>query len=499
MTLFERHRIEEIPPLAWLFSLAGETGPELHHGRGVEVYEDGFLEGCFPGDWANTDVRQAADIFGSALKIDGETFSFITPSHTIEALYVYDSPRGYAVSNSLSYLLEFQRLPLPWDYGYGRRFATLVLGLDRYEKSVIRLGARGRILRVVCDNIVIRGRSLSFVRKPIGGGFSTYSEYVQCLQDVLAASFRSAADSRRGAQYTPIGTCSSGYDSNAATALARDLGCADAVTLRTARGGEPDSGKDVAEALGLSVREFELAETVESPSIADLAQFGVTGTGADDYSYKNMVAALGRRVVVTGFYGDLVWDPTFEPNTVFSGSDVSGRSLQEARLREDFIHIPVPMIRARRHPEIAAVSRLDEMRPFLLGSGYDRPISRRILEERGVPRSSFGRTKRAANMLVFLDPGRLPRELRRELERQVPGGPRGRLGFRIRTLTWKARRRAFLLFSTARWYLARWGVPKQAPLSVVRNYHLILYGHPLAVAQFLASVSWVRRRYRARG
>ena len=53
------------------------------------------------------------------------------------------------------------------------------------------------------------------------------------------------------------------------------------------------------------------------------------------------------------------------------------------------------------------------MKPWVLGTDYDRPIPRRILEERGVPRAAFGQVKRAS--VAMLDRG-MPRHLLAALE-----------------------------------------------------------------------------------
>ena len=43
------------------------------------------------------------------------------------------------------------------------------------------------------------------------------------------------------------------------------------------------------------------------------------------------------------------------------------------------------------------------MRPWALGNDYDRPIPRRMLEEIGVSRASFGRTKKAITQPLWFN------------------------------------------------------------------------------------------------
>ena len=76
----------------------------------------------------------------------------------------------------------------------------------------------------------------------------------------------------------------------------------------------------------------------------------------------------------------------------------SGASLYESRLRIGFIHAPVPYVAATSLSSIVRIANSDEMLPWQINKEYDRPIPRRILEQRNVPRGSFGVTNRAAGV-----------------------------------------------------------------------------------------------------
>ena len=61
------------------------------------------------------------------------------------------------------------------------------------------------------------------------------------------------------------------------------------------------------------------------------------------------------------------------------------------------------------HPEVERISHLPEMRPYSVGGDYDRPIARRIIEEAGVPRGAFARSKKGMALIfswgpMFLSP-----------------------------------------------------------------------------------------------
>jgi hypothetical protein len=126
--------------------------------------------------------------------------------------------------------------------------------------------------------------------------------------------------------------------------------------------------------------------------------FACAGLGGEDALYASFAGKLRGGLVVTGFHGDKVWDLHAQPNDLLKRGDLSGASLGEFRLQSDFVHVPIPFIGGRRHPEIAAIARSAEMRPFSVGGAYDRPIARRIAEEAGVLRETFGVNKRAVSL-----------------------------------------------------------------------------------------------------
>jgi hypothetical protein len=169
----------------------------------------------------------------------------------------------------------------------------------------------------------------------------------------------------------------------------------------------------------------------------------------------------------------------------------------------DFIHVPVPMIGARRHTEVSLISRSAEMAPYRIGTDYDRPIPRRVLEDRGVPRSSFGQRKKAASLPLFLDPTLIPNPAVATKEWLSPSSA----GIVGHSLAWTSRKRLDVaarawqlryrfpdLGLRLLWRLLR--LPGSPPKLLVSEWRTFEHSHPGAVPNFLNALSITRGRYR---
>jgi hypothetical protein len=138
-------------------------------------------------------------------------------------------------------------------------------------------------------------------------------------------------------------------------------------------------------------------EPAEAPAAADELLL----RAASPLGHQVPLITMARRIeeeaeaaaVFTGFHGDIIWDVNVPDAFVSEGiirHDVSGLDLSELRLERGFFNVAVPFLFAASIESIAAISRSAAMEPWRLGTDYDRPISRRIVEEAGVPRRLFG-------------------------------------------------------------------------------------------------------------
>ena len=330
----------------------------------------------------------------------------------LEGAYLVRSPEEVFISNSLACVLRAANVQLDPKAAYPPLFnrsvqrvrhttiPTLTHPVEAYFLDNLRLGADGQ---------------LDAVPKAREQPFTTFAEYRQRLSDALASVIANAPSAE------PTVTISSGYDGAAVAVLASELGCRKAVTVRQ---GKPvkdsdsldDSGEPVARQLGL---ELTTADRLAYQSGDDLveADFLATGFAGEEVAMSGLASALVGKMLVSGFIGDTMWWLNRPPRPPLWRGDQSGSSLGEWRLGVGFVHVPLPWFGAEQQPSVQAISRSPEMRPWVLGRRYDKPIPRRILEEAGVQRGTFGEVKRAASASIHSEgPPALAPATRRSVE-----------------------------------------------------------------------------------
>lgn len=222
--------------------------------------------------------------------------------------------------------------------------------------------------------------------------FADFTTYRDHLVGVARRMGENAGARKRDHPVSLLSTVSRGYDSPAASVLARGAGCSDAVTIRQVRSVLPrrDSSEEIAQELGFTCsvvdregrgRPYELAFWVADGRAEDqnLAAFDFPGE----------VTAL-----FSGAYCGVIWDDDEHKHpAVAEYRDRNTLSFCEYRLQSGVIHCPLPYLDYQRPEEILGIMRSPEMEPWSVGGDYDRPIPRRLVEEAGVPREMFGQRK----------------------------------------------------------------------------------------------------------
>ena len=462
---------DDVPRMAWL-ARCGPRGNIVHHGIDVEVRDDGFFEGAWSGRFEDWDFASAGTVAGSGAIATMDGILFVTPSHTLEGLYYHCADDVVTVSNSIVFLLRNLGLAANRDPHFGGRLASTVKGIDHYSRHVTDAD-KGPVSRAVFHNVHLRDGKISETPKTDGFSFSNFAEYRAALSRELQLLFDNAAAPARKRSYRPMSTCSSGYDSTACLVLAGELGCRDAVTLALGEGVSDDSGKPIAEQLGIGVKCFERS----GPDDDRMSEFVATGMGGEDLAYAAFENEVAGSVLLTGFHGDRIWSKG-APSDSLERGDVSGSSLGEFRLRCGFVHAPVPFIGALHHRSVAKISESKDMAPWSIGGWYDRPIPRRIAEEAGIDRTAFGQSKKAASLL------------------SLAARPNAKLGYRVRERLFSARLAAARLLhkAAAPRFRFRW---LMLPLrdAIAGDPRTFEHDSPDAYIRFRAAIDDLRARY----
>ncbi len=253
------------------------------------------------------------------------------------------------------------------------------------------------------------------------------------METSLSAIGKNLRDSQRKYPYVPLGTLSTGYDSPAVSALARAMDNTQVLTFQLGREGQSDNGETIATRLGL--RSIVLDRTAWRQEPFSEIPFLAANAYGEDAHFVVARSYLQGCVLLTGHHGGGMWSNEIEdlsPNLVRKGSP-TGLALTEWRLWVGFIHCPVPFFGARNIEHIRRISTSEEMKPWSVGGEYDRPISRRIVEEAGVERTLFGQEKNATAVVLWNpNEGFLPDESMQDYTRWlqyhgVPGWARGRM------------------------------------------------------------------------
>jgi UDP-N-acetylmuramoyl-tripeptide--D-alanyl-D-alanine ligase len=394
-----------MPPLGWVLATGEHGGSSLTIGEDVEELPDGVVEGVWDGPFEERRPEAAEHLFGSGVIVgDDGRLTILTPKHTLEAVFLVEHKptRRTFASNSLALALaaadlrvrKFLSAPSRRIADGFHRFKTRLLDTD--EVTIHKLTYFNYELRA--DGSAVRLPHVEARR------FGSYEEYRAAMGDATAALMRNADHPERRRRYEPLATVSGGYDAPACAVLAAEAGCERAATVRVGRQGWNDTGRHIAEALGMTVIERERPDFPETDQRTRLteprhrelaAEFVASGAGGDDAVFLAFEDILPGTVLVTG-HGGGYWNKDLQPTTDARRRDVSGASLGDYRIRLGFISCPLPFLFVRSQPDVRLIGRSAEMKPWSVGGGYDRPVPRRMIEEAGIPREAFGQQKMAA-------------------------------------------------------------------------------------------------------
>jgi len=392
------------PKLAWVAEIPpGGERLVVHHGPCVETGEGWCVEAVWAGDFSGGDFDRTDLVFGTGVRLRDQGAVFVASGTTTDRLWYCRSGDAWRVSNSLPALLAAADLHLLADHDYLAEIRTITGGLSNYTRRIPTTSADVHVLYF--NNLLYDGREFRELQKPDAAPhFQSFDDYYGFLKRTAQALAVNMSDAARTHRISALASVSSGYDAAAAAVIARHAGCTRAVTIRRAtsfwRGS--DSGAEIARRLGLACRAYDRT--------------------AGDYPHEEAVWAVSGRASIlnwtlfdypeplclffSGCRGDMVWNRTDQSvSDPFVVPSVSDMGLCEFRLIRGVFHCVVPFWGLRHVNEIRAITRREEMQPWTLGTDYDRPIARRIIEQAGVPRGTFAlRKKNTSTESYFLWP-----------------------------------------------------------------------------------------------
>ena len=327
----------------------------------------------------------------------------------------------FVISPSLCFLLSFTNLKLDINYiPYHSDLKMMLGGINRHVDSI---PCKGKERISVCHfrNIHVDDNlNINIKYKNIASpAFNNYKEYYTFLINILKIFNENATDQCRKIKYAPLVTISSGYDSPACSVIARSIGCKEAVTFSEARGEEniqgSDSGKPIADILGLLTEEFD-RNSYHNKAGHPEAEFVASGDMGRDFELCAFEDKWQQRMVIVGNHGWFVWSRGLTKKHLeipLYRLEYEGDSWIDFKFRVGFIACNLPCFGLLSRKALYKINHSYEMRPYWLGTNYDRPIARRIVEEAGVPRHLFGQKKKAASVLLNRN-GNLKKYMKKE-------------------------------------------------------------------------------------
>jgi hypothetical protein len=389
------------PPLGWCARLdSTEQRVLIVHGRGLEIANNWFCEGVWDGPFEGGAFKNSDCFFGSGGIAQGDQLTFVSSCAPMDRLYHIDIGTCQLISNSLPCILAQAQAVIDAAYGtFDQESFAITEGIDSYSQTLQT--SKGAVTLTICRNLTYSSGTILQVDKDLPKRlFSCFAAYESFLRATLKNIAKNMQSPARRHQLSFVSGISTGYDSPAICALARDAGLKDVFTFTKARGNVDDDGSTIAGHLGLRVHPIDRFrwKKLRGPEIPFIAAVGF----ASGVELSAVESLLHQRVYMSGSFGDEMWGLDTEPEKIrrYRRKEHTGLDLTEFRLWKHFIHMPVPYIGYMGMEDILRISKSAEMKFWDVSTTpyehYSRPIPRRILEGAGVPRHAFAFEKRAA-------------------------------------------------------------------------------------------------------
>lgn len=334
----------------------------------------------------------------------GGGVKFTTPTHPQESIFAVKVCDRLFVSNSMPFVLTMANERLDTNYyNYEYDLCSSILGYEKFvRRSPLCSGNQLQIFR--CARVAVDKNlcTTEEEQRPIFP-MADFNQYKASVLGVLRRIVENGQSPTRKHQYGLITTISRGYDASATSALVKEVGCNTTLSLIAPVRYLSDDGRDIACIMGYENiltgdgDEFKKCEHFEE------AMYLCSGTsGMTFYCFEKNTAG---NIVFEGERGDSMWErlnPNVNDRLDFSWGNGLAQSAVggEQYLHNNTIKIDVPLIGCQQWTDVQKISRSEEMKPWVVREYYDRPIARRLVEEKGVERTEFGRAKMGAGIAL---------------------------------------------------------------------------------------------------
>ncbi|MFO0598123.1 MAG: hypothetical protein U0228_22665 [Myxococcaceae bacterium] len=431
-------RVDSFPRMAWYAEIdrrANEVRIEV--GPFVEIdpspQPQWVAAGMWDGDFLKGDFHRSQHVYGSGLRVDGDDVVVVPAHSTVDrCVYARDGHVWHA-SNSLVVLLGRMGARLDPERDHRLWGESMCFGVFNYLRqfSVVhpRLSVMSQLIFEALHIGADGQASYKFHDQP--HEFSSFADYVEKFRGALTRLWKNATDSRRKKPMRAVGSASRGYDSGTVLAITQPIVGTPMISWTAPKSNtrvpamvqklmksnlSDDDGSEIAAKLGAQPRYLNL-DYSKIPAELE-AWCWATAQISPELAFHDLLTEASMHDVPTIFFaghaGDGVWElglsEIMQQGQIIRGAQ-SGYALIEARARYGVVECSAPYLFSRSVGSMHRVSGSDEMKPWQLKNGYDRPIPRRILEERGVPREAFGWGKKAVAQDLESPQGEELREL----------------------------------------------------------------------------------------
>ncbi len=415
-------RDETLPKMAWYAAIDRRADTcDVEVGSFVEVdpapQPRWVVAGLWSGDFVAGNFHTAEHMYGSGLRLDEDEVVVATAHTSIERCVYARDGHVWHVSNSLVVLLGRMGARLDPEADQRRWSESSCLGVNNYIRQFAVVHPRLEVMyQLIFEALHLDAKGEAAFRfHDTPHTFTGFSDYISQLSSALRGLWKNATDPRRAKPMRAVSTASRGYDSPTVVALVQPIVGTPMLTWSSERSNTrippllqklmkteltDDDGSEISKILGAEPRHLDLDECKVPADIE--AWFWASSQTSPELLFHSLLREADGHDVPTIFFGghmgDGIWGLELT-NTKLTGQLIrgspSGVSLNEARAQFGVVEVSPAYLFCRSVASIHRVSTSDEMAPWRLGNGYDRPICRRILEERGVPREAFGWGKKA--------------------------------------------------------------------------------------------------------